>query len=112
MRRAGPLMILALLAGACGSSSDAGPAVPVDPAALYTQMCARCHGLDGHGDALLKQTMPTLRDFSEPELRARSNDQVEQVIMGGKNQMPPFGWQLSLPAIQSLTGYVKRLGAR
>jgi mono/diheme cytochrome c family protein len=113
MRGAGASLILtlALLAGGCGSSTDVGPAVPVDPAALYTQMCARCHGVDGRGDPVLKTQMPTLRAFSDPELRARPNDQIEQMIMAGKNQMPPFGGQLSLPKIQSLTGYVKRLGA-
>jgi mono/diheme cytochrome c family protein len=105
------LVLLALLAGGCNSSNDAGPAVAVDPAAVYTQMCARCHGVDGRGDPVLKKTMPTMRDFADPELRARPNDQVEQVIMAGKNQMPPFGGQLSLPKIQALTGYVKRLGA-
>jgi mono/diheme cytochrome c family protein len=98
----------ALAAGAC-TGTEAGPAVPVDPAALYGQMCARCHGADGKGDAQMKQTMPTIRDFSHPELRARSNEQLEQVIMAGKNQMPGFGASLSMPKIQSLTGYVRKL---
>jgi mono/diheme cytochrome c family protein len=106
-------VLLALLAGACGSSNDAGPAVAVEPAVLYSQMCARCHGNEGHPDAQMKKTMPTVRDFSDPELRARArNDDIEQVIMAGRNQMPAFGGLLSLPKIQSLTGYVKRLGAR
>jgi mono/diheme cytochrome c family protein len=101
-----------LLAAGC-TTTDAGPALPVDPAALYSQMCARCHGMDGHGDPQLKQTMPTLRDFSDPELRARMrNEDIEQVIMAGKNQMPAFGGTLSLPKIQALTGHVKRLGSK
>jgi mono/diheme cytochrome c family protein len=113
MRRAGLIVGAALLAAGCGSSTDAGPAVPVDPAALYTQMCARCHGVDGHGDPELKKTMPTMRDFSDPDFRTRTrNEELEQVIMGGRNQMPPYGGQLSLPKIQALTGYVRKLGAR
>ena len=101
-----------LLAAGC-TTTDAGPALPVDPAVLYSQMCARCHGMDGHGDPQLKQTMPTLRDFSDPELRARMrNEDIEQVIMAGKNQMPAFGGTLSLPKIQALTGHVRRLGAK
>jgi mono/diheme cytochrome c family protein len=94
------------------TTTDAGPALPVEPAVLYTQMCARCHGVDGHGDPQQKATMP-IRDFSDPELRMRArNDDIEQVIMAGKNQMPAFGGTVSMPKIQALTGYVKRLGAR
>jgi mono/diheme cytochrome c family protein len=97
--------------GGC-TTTEAGPPVPVDPAALYGQMCARCHGNDGHGDPQMKQTMPTLRAFSSPETRARTNEQLEQSIMAGKNQMPGFGASLSVPKIQSLTGYVRKLGAK
>jgi len=103
---------LLLLAAGC-TTTDAGPAMPVDPSVIYAQMCARCHGIDGHGDPQMKQTMPTLRDFSDPEVRTRvTNDDIEQVIMAGKNQMPGFGAALSLPKIQALTGHVRRLGAK
>ena len=105
------LAAAALMVGACSTSTDAGPAVPVDPAAIYNQMCARCHGLDGHGDPLLKAQMQ-IRDFSDPEVRRVSNQDTEQVIMAGRKQMPAFGSMLSLPKIQTLTGYVRRLGAR
>jgi len=106
-----PLVAAALMAGTCSTSTDAGPAVPVDPAALYSQMCARCHGLDGHGDPQLKTQMQ-VRDFSDPELRAHQNQELEQVIMAGRKQMPAFGGMLSLPKIQVLTGYVRRLGGK
>ena len=103
---------LLLLAAGC-TTNDAGPAIPVDPAVIYAQMCARCHGIDGHGDPQLKQTMPNMRDFSDPELRSRvKNDDIEQVIMAGKNQMPGFGGALSPPKIQALTGHVRRLGGK
>jgi mono/diheme cytochrome c family protein len=101
-----------LLAAGC-TTNDAGPAVPVDPAAIYSQMCARCHGVDGRGDPQLKQTMPKMRAFSDPDFRARvTNDEIEQVIMAGKDQMPGFGNALSLPKIQTMTGYVRRLGSK
>jgi mono/diheme cytochrome c family protein len=103
---------LLLFAAGC-TTTDAGPALPVDPAVIYAQMCARCHGIDGHGDPQIKQTMPTMRDFSDVEIRTRvKNDDIEQVIMSGKNQMPAFGGALSLPKIQALTGHVRRLGAK
>jgi len=96
--------------GACNNSDDPGPAVPVEPAVIYAQMCARCHGADGRGDAEIRKTMP-VRDFHDPALQARAGtDEIARVIMGGKGQMPAFGASLSLPKIQSLSGYVRRLG--
>jgi mono/diheme cytochrome c family protein len=97
-------------AGAC-SSNEAGPAMPVDVTALYGQMCARCHGPDGKGAPDIKQTMP-VRDFTDPTFRARANaEELERVIMSGRNQMPGFGGALSAPKIQALAGYVMRLSA-
>jgi mono/diheme cytochrome c family protein len=101
-----------VLLAACEATNHAGPAMPVDPAALYAQNCARCHGADGRGDPELKKTMP-VRDFADPEFRARANNQeIERIIMAGRNQMPAFGEMLSGPKIQSLTGYVRRLGGK
>jgi mono/diheme cytochrome c family protein len=97
-------------AGCYGKSNEAGPAVAVDVEALYAQMCARCHGPDGRGDPEMKKTIPGIRDFSDPAFRARGSEDVEAVIMTGRNQMPGFGGALTRPKIQHLGGYVRRLG--
>jgi mono/diheme cytochrome c family protein len=104
------LAALPALGTGCGSPSDAGPRMPVDPAVLYGQMCARCHGADGRGDAEMMKTIPGIRDFSSPQFRAANPETMEQVIMTGKAQMPGFGGSLSRPKIQHLAGYVRRLG--
>ena len=101
---------LAFSAAACTTGDDPGPAVPVDPAVIYAQNCGRCHGLDGRGDQEMRKTLP-VRDFSDPAFQARaSSDEIARVIMAGKGQMPAFGGSLSVPKIQSLSGYVRRLG--
>jgi mono/diheme cytochrome c family protein len=100
---------LALLVGCSNPGDDPGPALPVEPAAIYAQMCARCHGVDGRGDPEIKKTLP-VRDFSDPKFQAASYDAIAQVVMTGKNQMPAFGGLLSVPKIQSISGYVKRIG--
>ena len=98
------------LAGCSSPGDDPGPALPVDPAAIYAQMCARCHGPDGRGDPELRKTLP-VRDFSDPLFLARAtSEETARTIMAGKNQMPSFGGLLSVPKIQSLSGYVLRLG--
>jgi mono/diheme cytochrome c family protein len=113
---AGRLAWVAALIGATVVAScttpgdDPGPALPVDPAALYAQMCARCHGVDGRGDPEIKKTM-AVRDFSDPEFQARAtSEDLARTIMAGKAQMPAFGGLLSTPKIQSLSGFVRRLG--
>ena len=113
--RAGSLLVFASLAAAlvtgC-STDDPGAAVAVDPALIYARMCARCHGPDGRGDPEIRKTMPNVRDFHDPAFRARANtDAIVTVVMAGKGQMPAFGNSLSLPKMQSLSGYVRRLGA-
>jgi len=102
----------ALGGAACTSvGDDPGPAVPVQPGTIYAQMCARCHGPDGHGDPEIKKTMPNVRDFADPTFQAQVGyEQLGRVIMAGKGQMPAFGAALSTPKIQALSGYVKRLG--
>ena len=88
-----------------------GPAVPVDPSVIYAQMCSRCHGVDGRGDPEIRKTLPTVRDFHDPEFQARAtNDTIARTIMAGKGQMPAFGTALAVPKIQELSGYVRRLG--
>ncbi len=57
----------------------------------------------------MKKTLP-VRDFSDPKFQAASYDAIAQVVMTGKNQMPGFGGVLSVPKIQSVSGYIKRLG--
>ncbi len=99
------------LVGGCTTGDDPGPAMPVEPAVIYAQMCARCHGTDGRGDPEIKKTLP-VRDFHDPVFRARAgSDEIVRVVMAGKGQMPAFGASLSLPKMQALSGYVRRLGA-
>jgi mono/diheme cytochrome c family protein len=104
-------LLAALATAGCTTGDDPGPAVPVDPAVIYAQMCARCHGSDGRGDPEIRKTLPNVRDFHDREFQARAtNDTIARTIMAGKGQMPAFGSALSVPKIQELSGYVRRLG--
>ena len=108
------LLLAPLVLGASCTSPGDDPGLPVavDPAVIYAQMCARCHGADGRGDPQIRQQLP-VRDFSDPSFQARaSSDDIARVIMAGKGQMPSFGSMLSQPKIQSLSGYVRRLGKK
>jgi len=98
--------------GGCTTGDDPGPAIPVEPAVIYARMCARCHGADGRGDPELRKTMPNVRDFHDPAFRGKATtDSIVTVVMAGKGQMPAFANSLSMPKMQALSGYVRRLGA-
>ena len=115
MARAIGLFGAALLAAGaiagCTTGDDPGPALAVEPAVIYARMCARCHGPDGRGDPEIRKTMPNVRDFHDPAFRAKATtDSIVTVVMAGKGQMPAFANSLSLPKMQALSGYVRRLG--
>ena len=104
------IALAASLAG-CTTGDDAGPAQAVDPAVIYAQMCARCHGMDGRGDPEIKKTM-AVRNFHDPAFLVRATtEEIVRVVMAGKGQMPAFGASLSMPKMQALSGYVRRMGA-
>ena len=84
----------------------AGKAAPPDPAALFQQHCARCHGADrlgGMGPALLPENLHRLR-----------RGKAAGVIANGRaaTQMPAFGKTLSKDDIQALVGYIYTPPAR
>jgi mono/diheme cytochrome c family protein len=116
MKRIRTLFALVVLAGVgavtgCSTQDDVGTAVAIEPAVLYARMCARCHGADGRGDPEIRKTMPNVRDFHDPAFRARATtDAIVSIVMAGKGQMPAFANSLSLPKMQALSGYVRRLG--
>lgn len=115
MRLVARFVLLAIVtpAAACeyGGGTSAGAVTRVDPATLYGQMCARCHGADGKGDPQMRELMP-VADLTAPAFHDRvSTEEIERIIMGGRNQMPAFGGSISTLKIQALAGHVRRLRA-
>lgn len=76
------------------------PARAADPATLYAQHCAACHGADrlgGTGPALLPENLERLR-----------RSEALQVIAGGRiaTQMPGFSDKLAQADLQSLADFI------
>lgn len=68
----------------------------------WTRHCTNCHGRIGRGDGP-QGPMTRATDLSNPEWqRARSNEQIANVIRRGKNGMPAF----DLPS-ETVTGLVQ-----
>jgi mono/diheme cytochrome c family protein len=72
----------------------------IEPQKLYQQYCTPCHGSNGtagvSGAANLKSSKLSI-------------DAIEQQIINGKNNMPPFKEILTPNQIKQLTDYVKGL---
>lgn len=108
-RLAFQLVLASALLTAC--KNDAGPVSEVDPERIYNQMCARCHGVDGRGDPEVAKSIP-VKDLTAPEVQGKATEDIERIIMGGQNQMPPFGEALSPRKIQAVVGHLRKLGGR
>ena len=98
---------LALAAAACAVAHAQTPAPPAtaalatsDPAALYQQHCAACHGAQrtgGMGPALLPESLERLR---KPD--------AHKIIAAGRpaTQMPAFGALLAADAVNALAAWI------
>ncbi len=65
---------LAACAGSAGSAQRAVPVASADPAMLYAQQCAFCHGADGGGDGVASPLLyPPARDFGQGMFRDRQH---------------------------------------
>jgi cytochrome c6 len=70
----------------------------------YKSNCVVCHGADGTGT-------PTGKTLKAPDLHSdavqkMTNQQIEEQIANGKNNMPPFKATLSTDQIAALAAYV------
>jgi cytochrome c6 len=89
-----------------GSLSFAAAAAAGDDvgAQAYKSNCVVCHGADGTGT-------PTGKSLKAPDLHSdavqkMTNQQIEDQIANGKNNMPPFKSSLSKEQIAALASYV------
>jgi mono/diheme cytochrome c family protein len=93
------------LAAGCESAPAGGPA---DGAAVFAQMCATCHGPDGHPPASMVARIG-VRDLTEAEFRARVTPALvdHQVRVGSRTKlMPAFQGALSDAQIEAVAAFV------
>jgi cytochrome c oxidase subunit 2 len=77
----------------------------------FRDICAKCHGQNGHGGLPLTPGGPRPRDFSDLAWQqARTDAQLAEVIRGGKPPMPAFEAVLSAEQIDAAVAKVRRIG--
>jgi mono/diheme cytochrome c family protein len=101
-----------------GSSTPPGPQRLADPTrpvprsgeipSLFQRLCSKCHGADGHGNAM-RAEVPSLPDFTSSDWHQLRNDaQMTTSILEGKGTvMPAFSGKLDEPQVRELVGYLR-----
>ena len=93
-----------------------GPARPETTAssdAIFSSVCARCHGIEGRG-GLPSDAGPAPRNFHDRAFQAdRTDAQLRAAIVGGKNgAMPAFGHSFSEPVLDGLVARIRSFNSR
>lgn len=76
---------------------------------LFKQNCARCHGADGSGDTPLGHRYKT-PDFTDADWWKKnnaSNQELENIVSHGKDDMPAFRKKLKRSEIKLLVDRVR-----
>jgi cytochrome c6 len=79
-----------------------------DAAKIYKTNCVLCHAANGSGDSASGKALKA-KDLRSPEVQAKSDQELAEVITKGRGKMPAFGKKLSADAIKSLVAYIREL---
>ncbi len=92
-----------IVTGPVGTDDD-----PLSSArALFAAHCASCHGNEGHGDGPMA-AMFRPADLSDPTMQsARSDEDLANTILRGKNRMSGFAAQLRPEAVTLLVRLIR-----
>lgn len=78
-------------------------------AALWNVTCASCHGRTGAGDGPAAPG-PMVSFASAEWQNGRSDVEIAQVIVDGRNMMPAFGDTIAPAGIEALVALIRRFG--
>ncbi|MBI2370602.1 MAG: cytochrome c [Deltaproteobacteria bacterium] len=109
---------LIVLLGGMVLAAPALPATKGDPQAgkaIYTRLCAPCHGESGKGDGPAAANLPDKpQDFTDASALGKATDQdlfnvIKNggAVVGKSKFMVPFGSKLSDADIRNLVSYIR-----
>lgn len=99
------LLAAVLLCAACRPD-------PSTPEGLYYRQCARCHGIDGTGNARAAKTMEGLDLTASEMVAAGDRAAVRENLVHGEGSMPAFGEKLTPEQIDVLVAYTLELAGQ
>ena len=101
--------VMACLAGSAGCKrTDTQGDSHAEAKQLFDSICAKCHGSDGKGGVPAAEGQPPPRNFCDAAFQAsRTDEELKQVIKGGKGPMPPFGALFDDQQLTLLVAYIR-----
>jgi mono/diheme cytochrome c family protein len=111
-RVTGAVLLSMFFVAAVGSGSYAAGGNVAKGKVLYTNLCFRCHGVDGKGDAYMKFN-PPVADLSSPAVQSKLDESLMKAIHDGRKDTAMGAWKfvLSEEEISDVTAYVRVLGS-
>lgn len=102
-------LVLAFLLAAALLMNSAWAATPdIDGVAVFKTNCASCHGDDGAGTSAGFSL--NVADLRSKDVQGLSNNQLEQIVKNGKENMPAFSGNLSDQQIAAVVAHVRTFG--
>lgn len=104
-----PLLALLIALAGCRERIAGGRA---DGAAIFAEVCARCHGPEGNPDPANVARLGVKPLTSEHVQRQLTDDDIRrQILRGSENkQMPSFAGALSDAQVEAVIQHVRTLG--
>jgi mono/diheme cytochrome c family protein len=87
------------------------PAHAQDAASLYKAKCVMCHSADGSGSSPAGKAMK-VPDLRSDEVQKKTDAQLTDVLVNGKNKMPAYKDKLSGDEVKGLVGYMRALAKK
>ncbi len=89
-----------------------GTAVAQDtPADVFKSKCAMCHGADGKGQTAMGKKY-NLKDLASQDVQSKSDAELKDIIVKGKDKMPAYGGKLTNDQINGLVNYIRVLAKK
>lgn len=104
-------LIASLLLGSSLLVANAAQAETIDPVAVWTKNCKKCHGADGVPTKI--GTKFGARDYTDAGIQAEFTDEEaikitkEGVVEDGKKKMPPYADKLSDEEIKAMVVLIR-----
>ncbi len=101
----GGALLLSVLGGGAAEC-----ATPSKGRSIFTNICARCHGIDGTGDGAMKWT-PPVPDLTAPEVQRKLDATLFHRIHEGKPGSAMGAWKATLSEqdVGDVLAYVRTL---
>lgn len=75
---------------------------------IYKAKCASCHAADGSGSTAVGKALKA-RPFSSAEVKKETDAEMTEIIVKGKNKMPPYDKKLSEAEVKDVVAYIRTL---